>query len=89
MVAPPAQVRSLVTWIPRDVTSRPVVRNALPGLSARSIVKYHVLLHSIFARAVADRLIAFNPCKVLSTRRSDLTWLTLWGPTESRVADLV
>jgi integrase len=32
------------------------------GLSPRSIRKYHVLLHSIFRRAVRDRLIAYNPC---------------------------
>ena len=32
------------------------------GLSPRSVVKYHVMLHSVFARAVRDRLIAFNPC---------------------------
>jgi len=33
------------------------------GLSPRSITKYHVMLHSIFARAVLDRIIAFNPCE--------------------------
>lgn len=33
------------------------------GLSPRSIAKYHVMLHSVFARAVRDRLIAFNPCE--------------------------
>ena len=32
------------------------------GLSPRSIAKYHTMLHSVFARAVRDRLIAFNPC---------------------------
>ena len=31
-------------------------------MSPRSVVKYHVMLHSVFARAVRDRLIAFNPC---------------------------
>ena len=31
------------------------------GLSARSIAKYYVMLHSVFARAVRDRIIAFNP----------------------------
>lgn len=40
------------------------VRSAVDqGLSPRSIAKYHVMLHSIFARAVRDRLIAFNPCE--------------------------
>ncbi|MGQ0847296.1 MAG: tyrosine-type recombinase/integrase [Sporichthyaceae bacterium] len=32
------------------------------GLSARSVVKYHVMLHSIFKRAVRDRIIPYNPC---------------------------
>ena len=31
------------------------------GLSPRSVVKYHALLHKIFARAVIDRAIAINP----------------------------
>ena len=31
------------------------------GLSARSVVKYHVVLHGILARAVRDRVIAHNP----------------------------
>lgn len=32
------------------------------GLSPRSIQKYHVMLHSVFKRAVRDRVIAYNPC---------------------------
>jgi integrase len=32
------------------------------GLSARSVVKYHALLHKIFSRAVTDRIIPTNPC---------------------------
>jgi integrase len=32
------------------------------GLSARSVVKYHVMLHGVFKRAVRDRVIAYNPC---------------------------
>jgi integrase len=32
------------------------------GLSARSVVKYHVMLHSVFKRAVRDRVIPYNPC---------------------------
>lgn len=31
-------------------------------LSARSVVKYHALLHKIFARAVIERAVAANPC---------------------------
>jgi integrase len=36
-----------------------VTRN---GLSARSAVKYHALLHKVFARAVVERVIPVNPC---------------------------
>jgi integrase len=32
------------------------------GQSARSEVKFHVLLHGIFKRSVRDRVIAHNPC---------------------------
>jgi integrase len=32
------------------------------GLSARSVVKYHVMLHGVFKRAVRDRVVAYNPC---------------------------
>jgi integrase len=39
-----------------------VTQAVADGLSARSTVKYHVMLHSIFKRAVRDRVIAFNPC---------------------------
>jgi integrase len=49
------------------------------GLSPRSVVKYHVVLHGIFARAVRDRLIAHNPCadtdlpKVVTTQQRIIT----------------
>lgn len=33
------------------------------GLAPRTITKYHVMLHSVFARAVRDRIISFNPCE--------------------------
>jgi integrase len=39
-----------------------VTKAATDGLSARSIRKYHTMLHSIFARAVRDGLIVANPC---------------------------
>ena len=32
------------------------------GLSARSVVKYHALLHKIFGHAVVHKVIAANPC---------------------------
>ena len=49
------------------------------GLSPRSVVKYHVVLHGIFARAVRDRLIGHNPCadtdlpKVVTKRQRIIT----------------
>jgi len=49
------------------------------GLSARSIRKYHTMLHSIFARAVRDGLIVANPCantelpKVIVSKTRTLT----------------
>ena len=33
------------------------------GLTPRSVRKYHVMLHSIFQRAVRDQLILTNPCE--------------------------
>jgi integrase len=39
------------------------VNEAAEGqLSAHSVVKYHALLHKIFARAVIDRAVPVNPC---------------------------
>ena len=52
---------------------------ATTTLSARSIVKYHALLHRIFARAVIDRIVPVNPCahielpKVLVVRKQIVT----------------
>jgi integrase len=39
-----------------------VTKAVAGGLSARSVVKYHVMLHGVFKRAVRDRVIAYNPC---------------------------
>ena len=47
-----------------------VTKAAADGLSARSIRKYHTMLHSIFARAVRDQLIVANPCAQPSSPRS-------------------
>lgn len=33
------------------------------GLSSRSVVKYHTLLHAIFERALIDQAVAVNPCR--------------------------
>lgn len=38
------------------------VNKASEELSARSVSKYHALLHSIFALALEHRAIAYNPC---------------------------
>ncbi|OZB87992.1 MAG: site-specific integrase [Microbacterium sp. 14-71-5] len=50
-------------WVNQAGHPRVVDGKQVKGLSPRSIGKYHVMLHSIFARAVRDRLIAFNPCE--------------------------
>jgi integrase len=49
------------------------------GLTARSVVKYHVVLHGIFKQAVRDRIIPHNPAsetrlpKVVEPKRRILT----------------
>ena len=40
------------------------------GLSPRSVVKYHVMLHSVFKRAVRDRVILTTLRERPSSRRS-------------------
>jgi len=52
-----------------------VTKAVAEGLSARSIRKYHTMLHSIFARAVRDRLIVAHTelPKVIATRQRTLT----------------
>ena len=40
-------------WVTQAVAS---------GLSPRSVGKYHVMLHSVFKRALRDRVILHNPC---------------------------
>jgi integrase len=56
-----------------------VTQAVADGLSPRSVVKYHVMLHSIFKRAVRDRVIPYNPCaetelpKVISRKLPTLT----------------
>ena len=50
-------------WVNQAGQPRTVDGKESKGLSPRSIAKYHVMLHSIFARAARDRLIAFNPCE--------------------------
>src|SRR5450759_1654951 len=52
------------------------------GLSPRSIAKYHVMLHSVFARAVRDRMIAFNPCENTELPKVVLTKSRIVTPAE-------
>ena len=40
-----------------------VTKATAEGLAPRSVRKYHVMLHSIFERAVRDQLILINPCE--------------------------
>ena len=64
--------------LPSDIQAW-VTTAATAGLSPASVRKYHVMLHSVFARAVRDRIIAFNPCedtelpKVIAKRARTLT----------------
>ena len=56
-----------------------VAKASAEGLSPRSIHKYHVLLSSIFGRAVKDRVLVHNPCdhtelpKVIARKTRTLT----------------
>jgi integrase len=56
-----------------------VTKATAEGLAPRSVRKYHVMLHSIFERAVRDQLILINPCehtelpKVIVRRTRTLT----------------
>jgi integrase len=49
------------------------------GLSAASVRKYHTMLHSVFERALRDRVVTFNPCahtelpKVIKKKSRTLT----------------
>lgn len=52
---------SMAAILPSTVQSW-VTQVSAGGLSPRSIVKYHVMLHSVFKRAVRDRVIGYNPC---------------------------
>ena len=62
-----------------SVVQTSVTQAAASGLSARSVVKYHVMLHSVFKRAVRDRVLLHNPAsetelpKVVTQRRRILT----------------
>jgi len=53
--------RPMVEILPSTVQDW-VTLAAAAGLSPTSVTKYHVMLHSVFKRAVRDRVIASNPC---------------------------
>jgi integrase len=50
----PAEIQRWVTTAVNPPTGKP--------LSAASVGKYHTMLHSVFERALRDRVITFNPC---------------------------
>ncbi|NMM25452.1 MAG: tyrosine-type recombinase/integrase [Phycicoccus sp.] len=54
--------RPMVEILPSTVQDW-VTAASSAGLSPASIRKYHVMLHSIFKRAVRDRVLASNPCE--------------------------
>jgi integrase len=64
--------------LPSEV-QRWVTTATTTGLSAASVRKYHTMLHSVFERALRDRVITFNPCahtelpKVIKTHNRTLT----------------
>jgi integrase len=70
--------RQMGQILPSDIQAW-VTKTARDGLSAASIRKYHMMLHSVFRRAVRDRIITFNPCeetelpKVITKRPRTLT----------------
>lgn len=70
--------RPMVEILPSTVQDW-VTEAKAAGLSPSSIRKYHVMLHSVFKRAVRDRVLASNPCegtelpKVIARRSRILT----------------
>ena len=54
--------RAMGKILPSEV-QRWVTTATTEGLSAASIRKYHTMLHSVFERALRDRVITFNPCE--------------------------
>ena len=65
----PSTVQAWVTSVASpqalvDGAGSPLARRGrkVKPLSPASITKYHVMLHSVFKRAVRDRVIAYNPC---------------------------
>lgn len=55
--------KKLLSQITPSLVQDWVTKAAAEGLSPRSIGKYHTMLHSIFKRAVRDKLIVANPCE--------------------------
>lgn len=70
--------KQMAKILPSDIQAW-VTGAAADGLSGSSIRKYHMMLHSVFRRAVRDRIIVFNPCeetelpKVIAKRARTLT----------------
>ena len=70
--------RKMAAILPSTVQDS-VTQASAAGLSPSSVRKYHVMLHSVFKRAVRDRVLASNPCegielpKVIARRGRILT----------------
>jgi integrase len=71
--------KKLLNQITPSLVQDWVTKAAADGLSPRSIQKYHTMLHSIFKRAVRDRLMLTNPCehtelpKVITRKSTTIT----------------
>jgi len=71
--------KKLLNQITPSLVQDWVTKAAADGLSPRSIQKYHTMLHSIFKRAVRDRLMVTNPCehtelpKVITRKSTTIT----------------
>ncbi len=67
----PSEIQRWVTTATEDGNGK--------ELSAASVRKYHTMLHSIFERALRDRVVTFNPCahtelpKVIKRKARTLT----------------
>ena len=59
----PAFGERLLNKIPLTMVQHWVITAKQRGLAPRSIKKYHVLLNSIFRRAVHDQILVRNPCE--------------------------
>ena len=75
----PSEVQRWVTTATDPTTGTAAGPATVKGLSAASVRKYHTMLHSVFERALRDRVVTFNPCahtelpKVIKKKARTLT----------------